>query len=791
MSPERLERVKEVLDEALELAPEERAAFLGKFSADDQALRQEVESLLAFEDTERPWREGPIVSLFEPHAGLRPDQRIGPYRVVRVIGEGGMGTVALAVRQDDFEKKVALKIVPPHRRSAELVRRFHNERQLLAHLEHPNISRILDGGTTDDGQPFFVMEYVEGEPIDLWCASRQLSIRQRLELFLPVASAIQLAHRNLIVHRDLKPSNILVTSAGVPKLLDFGIAKQMAPEAHSQLTRLTQRPMTLRYASPEQIAGRPITTSSDVYSLGLLLYQLLTGRYPFASEGDSDLELAQAIRDSEPRRPSTTVGSSRSERRRLAGDLDSIVLKAMRKEPEHRYDSVEQLADDVRRYLSGRTVIARKGTWSYRAAKFIRLHKLPLAAFSALVGLSLAFGITATILWQRAVVARKDAEVAEKEAVHGREQAEDVLGFMKELFRDSDPNRSGSEELTARELLDRAEKRIETLDDPLLRAELLATIGEIYAHLGNLERAGGAWEVAELLLRRHFSGDHPKLAKAINNLAGSLLHRGDYRQAERLYREALAMKQGLPDAQDVDLAKTISNLATSLLYLGDYREAEGLYRRALEMRRGENRPDHPSVANTLHNLGVLYYTVGDLSRSEPLLQEALAIREHTYGLENTRVASALTSLGRLLHARGKHAEAEDLYVKALRIRLVLGVEDSSAGALNTLDLGQLHLDTGRLETAEPLVVEALEILRRKKPPAAWEIARAESVFGACLVQRGRYQDAEEKLLGSYRRLAEARGKQTIHTRDARRRLAKLYDAWGKPEQAATYRDRSE
>ena len=772
MSSEDLERVKELLHEALDLAPAERVAFLDSRCGGNSELRSELESLLAFENTEQPWQEGPILSLLDSTPGLRPDQRIGPYRILRLLGEGGMGTVALAARQDDFEKKVALKIISPYRMSADLVHRFHNERQLLAHLEHPNIARILDGGTTDEGHPYFVMEYVEGEPIDVWCRRRRPSLKERLELFVRICSAIQLAHRSLVVHRDLKPSNILVTGAGEPKLLDFGIAKRLEPD-DNRLTRLTQRPMTVRYASPEQISGQPITTATDTYCLGLLLFELLTGRYPYPSEKGSDLEIAQAIRDHEPRKPSTAFEGPRSQKRDLVGDLDSIVLKAMRKEPERRYLSVEQLADDVRRFLTGRTVLARKGTWTYRVGKFARRYRWPLSAIGSIVVLSLALGATTTVLWRQAVA-------AEQEAAQEQRRTGFVLEFMKNIFRDGGPNQGGAQ-LTALQLLERGRLRVEDIQDPLSKAEILATIGDVFAKLELYDRADSAWQEAEEVLRRHFPQGHPKLAKAINNRAVAFFYLGDYVRAEQKYREALVMKEAFAKSSKVDLAKAQSNLATSLLYLGRFDEAEELYRRSLNRRRQASGSSHPSVAASLHNLGVLYYTTRDFERAAPLLQEAFAIREHELGTKHKSVASTAAALGRVYHARKAYPQAADLYSRALQTRRHLHLEEGAADGLIELDLGRLYLDLGEADRAEPHIEKGLSVLRREKAPGTWEVAWAESVFGAYLITQSRFEEAEAYLVKGQSKLAEARGAESLFAEEARLHVAALHKAWGAEE----------
>ncbi len=780
MSQVDVRSVKEILDRTLEQPASERAGFLAKACAGDEPLRREVESLLEQEDATRPWCEGPILPLLArdgTFGGFQEGQRIGPYRVVDTLGEGGMGAVALAVRQDDFEKQVALKVVKPGRLSEEMTRRFENERQILAQLEHPNVARILDGGTTLDGFPYFVMEYVEGHPVDEYC--QDLSIRERLRLLLRICSALQLAHQNLVVHRDLKPSNILVTEEGVPKLLDFGIAKRLEAEPGTEVTRFEHRPMSLRYASPEQIAGGPITTGTDIYSLGVLLYQLLTGRHPFASRVDDAFKLAQAIREEEPTAPSAAV-SDPAIRRSLAGDLDSIVLKAMRKEPERRYGSVERLADDVRSHLGGQPVSAREGTWTYRAGKFMRRHKLPLAAATILVLFTVAFGLTVTVLWRQAVDQRE-------QAVYERERSEQVLDFMKESFRAPGPNRSRGEEITALEMLERGEKTIDGSLNPLLQAELLTTLGEVYRNLGLYDRARVPWERAESLLRQLYPDGHPTLAWAINNLATWYHITGeDYQRAEALYREALAMKLRFPPDDYIDVAKSQSNLASILMQRGAYDEAEELYRQSLEMRKELYGDEDPTVATTLRSLGVLYYTKGDLGQAELRLRRSLELREQLYDPGDTRIATALTSLGRLRHAQGRFDAAEQLFTRALAIRKARFDDDHPHVVSCELDLSRLYLDAGTPEKGADLLSRSLVILRKTKRQGSWELAAAESVLGGYLAAEGRYDKAEKYLIASHRTLAETRGDGAVYTRDARRRLGELYLAQGKIDQAAAY-----
>jgi serine/threonine protein kinase len=424
LTPERWAQIRQIFDGALERPQQDRAAYLRVRCARDEELRREVESLLSNYEGSEEFLNTPAVDLsralatFEEHSSELPViPRVGPYQLERRIGRGGMGTVWLATRFDhEYEKKVAVKMVKQGMDSHEILRRFRMERQVLAGLDHSNIARLIDGGSTPDGLPYLVMEYVEGTPIDQYCESRQSTISERLKLFRDVCAAVQYAHQNLVVHRDIKTGNILVTTDGVPKLLDFGIAKLIRSEfstLSAAETRPELRPMTLDYASPEQVRGEPITTATDVYSLGVLLYKLLTGKFPYGSDLKSRVALQQAICEREPLRPSTVVltdaksaipqatqkievalqqqqQETRDKARRrlkhkLAGDLDMIILKALRKEPQRRYISVEQFSEDVRRYLEGRPVIARSDTFGYRTAKFLRRNAGGVAAGAIIV----------------------------------------------------------------------------------------------------------------------------------------------------------------------------------------------------------------------------------------------------------------------------------------------------------------------------------------------------------------------------------------------------------------------
>ena len=482
---ERWRQLDGILEEALDLPQERWPALLDRACGDDANLRREAEELLAAHaDTDSLFLDGSYADraadlLVEAADAARPPVRVGPWRVVGRLGEGGMGEVFLAERAEgDFEQRVALKRLRPDLASPDLVARFLHERQILARLEHPGIARLVDGGVDAEGQPWLALEFVDGQPITGWCVERGLDVEARLELLVEVCDAVAFAHRNLIVHRDLKPSNILVDGDGRVKLLDFGIAKLIVGESGTDAAPTRILALTPEYAAPEQYFGGPVTTATDVWALGVVLHELLTGRRPESSGGREGGERRSALPVRDPRRPSTVVrdtggASAGSLSRRVRGDLDAIVLKALRTEPDQRYASVDDLADDLRRTLERRPVRARGGALTYRAGRFLRRHRLAAAA-GALALLALLGGLVAT----RREAMRADAE---------RARAEAVRDFLVELFDASDPVRALGSDPSARDILARGHERIDhgLADQPELRADLLAALADVYSSLGD------------------------------------------------------------------------------------------------------------------------------------------------------------------------------------------------------------------------------------------------------------------------------------------------------------------
>ncbi len=825
IGPQRWQRIKEILDQVADTPAERRLEAVAGACQGDPDLEREVLSFLEADEEIDEFIEDPLWTLPpktppEPDAEASPTtgQRVGPYRIERLVGRGGMGAVFLAIREDDYRKQVALKLVNWGTESEDILSRFYNERQILAQLEHPNIARLLDGGTTADGRPYLVMEYVEGEPIDHYCDAHGLALEDRLRLFREVCAAVHFAHQNLIVHRDLKASNILVTAEGQPRLLDFGIAKLLAPEIATRpvATVPGQVPMTPAYASPEQALGDPVTTATDVYALGVLLYRLLAGRLPFKFEGKKYPEIFRAICYQQPTRPSVAVAdeteargddepatwvdravttpnrraavsssasASRRLRRRLAGDLDAIVLKAMRKEPQHRYSSATELSADLRRYLNGLPVKARQGTRLYLLGRYLRRHKL---AFVVML-LIAASAVTSTVLWRQAVQQKAHAERQQARAEQQQTRAERVSDFLEELFASADPDRGG-DDLRVRQVLELGREKIsaELSAEPELQAELLGTLGTVYQRLGILEQARALKEEG-LERRRHAdSRDRPELAKDLNNLASLLYASGDYEAAEQRFREVLAMQRSLHD-EAVTIARTENNLASTLMQRGNYREAEGLFRHVLDIRREHYGEESPRVATSLYSLGALYSNLGEFETAEPLLRQALDIRTAAYGPNDTRVAAVLGSLGWVLSASGDHQQARDCYQRVLAIRLERLGADHPKVATTRKNLAGVLLALGETEAAGGLLDEALPVLRDSPRRDPWELADAEGLLGAFLSRSGRYAEAEALLLPSYLAIRDLRGTSSADTERAVSRLVELYSAWDRPKKAAEYR----
>jgi serine/threonine protein kinase/tetratricopeptide (TPR) repeat protein len=661
--------VKKLFNSALDQPQDERDDFLTRAAGEDSSLRESVARLLASHDEGDGFMETPAASLREsPSTDLADDAlpsggRIGPYRLLREIGRGGMGTVYLAARDDgEFRHQVAVKVVKRGMDTDSILRRFRYERQILAGIDHPNVARLLDGGTTDDGRPYFVMEHIEGDPIDVYCSKHGLSINERLELFRTVCSAVEYAHQNLIVHRDIKSSNILVTTSGVPKLLDFGIAKLLDPSLAGIDTGApaTMRAMTPEYASPEQVRGEPITTASDVYSLGVLLYEILTGRRPYEVNSSRPEEIARIVCETDPMPPSQASAGRNlnGDRRRLRGDLDTIVLMAMQKEPRRRYASVAKFSDDIRRCLNNLPVTAQRDTRRYRTTRFIRRNRVVVVTASAVL-VSLVAGL-ATTMWQ-AKVARDERARAERRFSEVRSLA---TSFLFELH-DAIAPLPGSTPVRAL-LVKRALTSLDGLareanGDVSLQRDLAAAyekVGRVQgnsynANLGDTKGALASYRKS-LEIRERVARDNPKsldlqdeLASGYHGVADIYSGIGELQQAADAYQRAIMIRRRLREARPADVNNRVQ-LAELYNFLGDAQGMEGYanlgnvkgalanYRNSVNLREEllksapQSRDYRVGLANSLMNLGFLGSSNGDTTgagqvrRSVELLERVLS-----------------------------------------------------------------------------------------------------------------------------------------------------------------------
>ncbi|MGE3958579.1 MAG: tetratricopeptide repeat protein [Vicinamibacterales bacterium] len=735
---EPFERVKAAVLGARGLRGEARAAFLDEACAGDDALRAEVESLLAHADAPVTVLEtAAAIRLAGPHALAGPDSgvatgtagtggssgapppSVGPYVIHGVLGEGGMGTVYEAEQFAPIRRRVALKLIRRGLDTDAVLARFTIERKALELMDHPAIARVLDAGASDDGRPYFVMELVDGVPITHACRDRQLAVRDMLRLFVAVCQGVRHAHQKGIVHRDLKPSNVLVRDVDgllEPKIIDFGIAKAIdapAGDGPEPVTRLGGPIGTPDYMSPEQAGLIPggVDTRTDVYSLGVLLYEILTGDRPYRFGASSPHDVARALSGPEPPRPSLVAPGRR---RQLAGDLDNIVARAMARQPAERYASVEQFADDIRRHLEGEPVLAREATWVYRAEKFVRRHPAGVAGAASLAVLAVGAGVTFAVQARRLARERDRAREAERGAREQAVTAESVVRFLVDLFQTSDPSEARGNTITAREVLDRGAQQIESglRESPKVQATLLTTLARVYESLGLYAVAQPFLERALAQRIQLFGREDAGVAETMGQLAALHRKRGDYDGAEPLFREALAIQRRTLGPDHPQIADTISTF-THLLRTSDRtEEAEALAREAVAMRLRLFGPDRHEVAESLHALGATLWRRGDFAGAEHHLRQAIEIDTRVLGDVHPVMAVRWNTLGQVLGARGKLEEAEATLRKSVDLGRLLHGTESTAHAHNTSNLAWLLVKRGKLEEAESLLTSALALHRR-------------------------------------------------------------------------------
>jgi len=821
------EKVKEVFTAALAQPVAVRARFLAKSCGGDEALRGEVESLLAAHEEPKNLLEQHTIDLateLKTDGQKYQGKRFGSYRILREIGRGGMGSVFLAERADgEFQQQVALKIIRQSFADGELEKHFRRERQILALLNHPNIAVLHDGGVSEKGEPFLAMEYVDGETLVEYADSQCLSIPQRLRLFLKICSAVSYAHRNLVVHRDIKPSNILVTRDGEPKLLDFGLAKAFESDASKTQTAL--RAFTPAYASPEQIQGRSITTSSDIYSLGVVFYELLTGTKPLNIENKNFDEVVRSINNTEPVKPSAveTTGEGGVSSQLLRGDLDNIALTALRKEPERRFKTVEDFADDIKSHLAGRPISAMPNTTGYLAGKFIRRNKIAVAA-GLFISISLLAGITIS-LWQAAIARRETA----------RSQA--VNQFLQKLLLTAIPESGGGgkkgAQATIVDVLKEAEERLngeELSSQPEVRAELRQLIGSAYLNQGmydaaerNLTRAfdelsslfsrdstrtlkveyclarlyqeKGDYERAYEIYERRFESWHSEFqqhrielrlyVEKLSDFGAACRARGDSERAEQLVREALDVATQFSLDSQVDFTRTI--LALILLDRGRFEEAKRSQLSTLSRVRQAGIGDNPILAPALTLMGSILMENGDLADAEANLVEGERIYRKLYGPEYLAIYDNIRLQAQVAYLNGDYQSAK----KKIDLALDNYRKNSSPkniGFATALTIEGLVLNkTGKPAEAESLLREAARLRTENLPPGHFMTALTKGALGEFLTTQGKYAEAEPLLLSGYENLKQSQSPDSPRIKIALQRLVALYEKWGKTEAANEYR----
>jgi tetratricopeptide (TPR) repeat protein len=774
----RWQRISELFESALDLPLAERQAWLSEQCDEDVALRDEVQRLLdadvAAESAEFLQHGVPTPSP-EQWSGLPAQdyapgsRRFGAYRLLHLVGQGGMGEVHLAERADGvFEQRVALKLLPHP--TPGLLQRFEQERRILARLEHPNIARLLDGGVGADHIPYFAMEYVDGEPITRYTRQQHLDVAQTLRLFLAVCDGVQYAHRNLVVHRDLKPSNILVTADGTPKLLDFGIAKVLQTTARPDATQTAARAYTPDYAAPEQIRGDAITTATDVYALGVVLYELLAGRRPYTFKGRSG-SLEQAILDTEPAAPSA-VEELPQRRRALRGDLDRIVLTALAKEPDRRYSSAEALATDLRRYLEGRPVAARGDGTAYRLRKFVRRNRAAVAA-----GIAVACALVAATS-----ISLHQAQIARAQAA----RAEAVNGFLDSIFRSIDPANAKGRDVGARELIDAGAQRVDRDlgDQPAAAAQLHSTLGDTYLALGDYAKAeaqyratlalaqadqahlaivteialadvrmrSGAAEEAQHMLdaaQAHAEREAPQdlaVADALLGLrTGFASQRGDNAEALVLgekHWQSLRARLGDEAEPTIDAEQAYAGYLNGALR---YAEAVERQTHVVAVRRKQFGEDSPLVANSLDNLGELQAYLDTSAAALASQEEALRIRRKVLPHNHPDVARGIGAVAYQMQNMGRAKEAVAMWPEALEILRAQPQPDQLLLALELNNWGVNCFAVGDSACAVEHIQEALALWSKSFAPEHTYILTARSNLAALLGNSGRLKEAEAQL----------------------------------------------
>jgi eukaryotic-like serine/threonine-protein kinase len=836
------DRVKELLHQAMQLAPEQRPRFLDEACSSDGALRDEVESLLSADDGIRSsFLQSPPLAdelgadsdQFGQVATLAAGQIFAQrFQLVRRLGEGGMGQVWLAEQTSPVRRQVALKLIKAGMYDEALVQRFQSERQSLAIMDHPAIAKVFDAGTTPQGQPYFVMEYVPGLPITEYCDQKKLKIRDRLELFVQACEGVQHAHQKAIIHRDLKPANILVVEVDgkpVPRIIDFGLAKATTPQVagESIFTQMGHFVGTPGYMSPEQADPtlQDIDTRTDVYSLGVVLYVLLTGLQPFETTRRQKQpldELLRKLREEEPPRPSTKVSTDRDssaataeargiEPRQLVsllrGDLDWITMKALEKDRARRYGAPSELAADIRRHLNHEPVEARPASAGYRLRKYARRHRVAVGVVAGLVLLVAAFSVLQALQLRR-ITRERDRATRE------RDRATRITDFMTGMFKVSDPGEARGSSITAREILDKASNDMQKglAKDPEVQAQMTQVMASTYTNLGLYPRA---YELAKRALDARLSllgPDDPKTLESMAQLGWILNRQGKYVEAEKLERQALDGERRILGPEDPLTIETMANLAfmvqgpgdfsqgeklaretigvatrrlgpdsapvlrsmgtlgTALWNQGRYAEAEQELRQLVDVERRVAGPDHPDTLKAMSNLALAIQSQGRLAEGEQLYREVLAAQQRVLGPDHPFTVLTMFNLAGALFNEGRHADAEKLCRQVLTIQLrVLGPENPYT-LMTKSNLADALFEDGNVHEAEKLRRETLETMARTLGPEHPSTLETQANLARTLIREGRYAEAEKNAREAFEALSRTMGLQHPYTLNALQQL---------------------
>ncbi len=780
ITAERWLRIQQLYERALPLDADARAKLLLSECAQNVTLREQVLALLIATDDDGGELEHHVDRTLAAAAlppEVTPGRMIGRYCVIRTLGRGGMGIVYLAERADQhYHQHVALKVMSRSLFHGEPAGRFRAERQILARLTHPNIARLLDGGQTDDGTPYLVMEHVAGRRIDEYCLGNRVSKRARLLLVQQVCAAVQYAHQNLIVHRDVKPSNILVTADGVPKLLDFGIAKLLDPansEVTSPVTRVRDRVLTPENASPEQLRGDPVGTASDVYSLGVLLYELLSGTRPYRFAGRSINEIEKLISETTPVPPSV----QRPELARdLSGDLDNIVMKAMHRDPERRYSSAAALAQDIQNYLDGLPVLARPDTWIYRTSKFLRRNAIEVA------GAATGAVLIATVLVFYTISIAAERDTARRE----RQTASAVAEFMMDVFRRANPNESKGNTVTVREALDAAARRIDSdlPNQPRLRLTLMRhitlaynglglwpqardmiehavaqerstfgnrgvelarsveTLGHVYHNMSRFDDAAAAFDEAMSIRKALGMEAQPESITLLSAIAGNFRSRQQFDQAIEHHQRAEALARALSPRNDAVLGQVLQAFAMTYAEAGDQQNAERYARAALPLTRDLVVEGYDMHANVLSTLGTTLQRQYKLEEAEKVHREFVARQTKQLGPDHLLVGRAQNNFGHVLRAKGDFTGAERAYGEALRVYRAQSETDPLDVGISWHNLGTLHHYSGELDRSLPELEEALRFKSQATGPRSPQMVSSLLEKSAVLRELGQLPEAQ-------------------------------------------------